>query len=77
MDPFDAFDSSSQPAGEFGGESDPAADFLAREQAELAKIENNEADFFSSDANNAPSSSAGDFGSEFNSNREKQPIFFF
>lgn len=57
MDPFDAFDST--PAGE----SDPAADFLAREQAELAKIENNEADFFSSNNNNAD-----DNQSDFNRN---------
>lgn len=48
MDPFDAFDSSRQ---QDGNEKDPAADFLAREQAELAKIENNEGDFFSN-ANN-------------------------
>lgn len=33
MDAFDAFESK---------EADPAAEFLAREQAELAKIENNE-----------------------------------
>lgn len=46
MDPFETFDSSSQKASDF--DNDPAADFLAREQAELAKIENNEADFFSS-----------------------------
>jgi hypothetical protein len=37
MDPFEAFESKA--AGE---ENDPAAEFLAREQAELAKIENND-----------------------------------
>lgn len=45
MDPFEEFESENKQS-EFG-ESDPAADFLAREQAELAKIENNENDFFS------------------------------
>ena len=45
MDPFDAFESKVD-------ESDPAAEFLAREQAELAKIENNDfgSDFTSFDA---------------------------
>jgi hypothetical protein len=37
MDPFEAFESK-QP----GEENDPAAEFLAREQAELAKIDNND-----------------------------------
>ena len=35
MDPFDDFESANQ------NQEDPAAEFLAREQAELDKIENN------------------------------------
>ena len=37
MDPFEAFES--KPSTD---ENDPAAEFLAREQAELEKIENND-----------------------------------
>jgi hypothetical protein len=48
MDPFEEFESKAAAPGE---ESDPAAEFLAREQAELAKIENNDSDF-TNDFNN-------------------------
>ncbi len=43
-DLFDAFESSSAPTNEnlFDAAADPAAAFLAKEEAELAKIENNE-----------------------------------
>lgn len=44
MDPFEAFESANQ-NDQFG--DDPAADFLAREQAELEKIENINSDFSS------------------------------
>jgi hypothetical protein len=37
MDPFEAFESNNNAV-----EADPAAEFLAREQEELAKIENND-----------------------------------
>lgn len=57
MDPFDAFDSSAAPSGD----ADPAADFLAREQAELAKIENNEDDFFNSTTDNTQANNQDNF----------------
>ena len=53
MDPFDAFESKVE-------ESDPAAEFLAREQEELAKIESND---FGSAGND-------DFGSAFGASTE-------
>ncbi len=57
-DPFDAFDSTiSAPTAVQSanlGFDDPAAEFLAREQAEMAKIENN-GDHFGDDG-------FGDFG---------------
>jgi hypothetical protein len=56
MDPFDAFDSSAAPSGD----ADPAADFLAREQAELAKIENND-DFFNSTTDNTQANNQDNF----------------
>lgn len=63
MDPFDAFDSSAAPSGD----ADPAADFLAREQAELAKIENND-DFFNSTTDNTQANNQDNF-SEFDSEK--------
>lgn len=64
MDPFDAF---SQPSagGAADFENDPAADFLAREQAELAKIENSDFSSFGGSGAGAPSDS-NNFGSDFN-----------
>jgi hypothetical protein len=61
MDPFEAFES-------VQNQEDPAAEFLAREQAELDKIENNE-DFLSLDGTNE---SAGDqlFSTNQSSNNE-------
>jgi hypothetical protein len=41
-DLFDAFESGTSNANFFDSTADPAAEFLAREQAELAKIENND-----------------------------------
>ena len=46
-DLFDAFESGTSNTNFFDSSADPAAEFLAREQAELAKIENN--DFLSVD----------------------------
>lgn len=40
-DPFEAFESGLSNTNSQTAFDDPAADFLAREQAELAKIENN------------------------------------
>ncbi len=47
MDPFDAFESANQ------NQEDPAAEFLAREQAELDKIENNNDDFLGLNGENS------------------------
>jgi hypothetical protein len=45
MDPFEAFEAKLEPTeplpATIFSETDPAAEFLAREQAELEKIENN------------------------------------
>jgi hypothetical protein len=41
-DIFDAFESGTATANFFDSTTDPAAEFLAREQAELAKIENDD-----------------------------------
>jgi hypothetical protein len=47
MDPFDAFESANQ------NQEDPAAEFLAREQAELDKIENSNDDFLGLNGENS------------------------
>ena len=59
MDPFEEFESASNKVAS----DDPAADFLAREQAELDKIEND--DFFSAApaaASNEQQGSSDPFG---------------
>ena len=51
MDPFEQFEESFGNSGNVNAESDPAAEFLAREQAELARIEN---DTFHLDIGSSP-----------------------
>jgi hypothetical protein len=69
MDPFEEFESENKSKNDF--DNDPAADFLAREQAELAKIENNDAnDFFGSSSNDFGGSNANTFNDQEFVNKE-------
>ena len=68
-DLFDAFESGPSNTDFFDSAADPAAEFLAREQAEFAKIENN--DFLNDDSNTVNQFSGmkletlDNFGSDF------------
>lgn len=66
-DPFEAFESNlataTSPPVDMGGFDDPAAEFLAREKAEMDKIENNGGDQFGDDG-------FGDFGGSISTKQE-------